>query len=105
MKPSARFKRRYVSFALSADGKPPSAQEARGIVHEHFLSFFGESGISSLAFKLVKYDPEGGSGIARCARDRVDEAIFCMACFSGAGGKPGRMEPLSTSGTIRRVGK
>ena len=36
MKPSARFRRRYVSFALSADGKPPSAQEAKGMVHEHF---------------------------------------------------------------------
>ena len=105
MKPSARFRRRYVSFALSADGKPPSAQEAKGMVHEHFLSFFGESGIASLAFKLVKYDPAGGSGIARCARDKVEETIFCMACFSGWGGKSGRMEPLSTSGTIKRVGK
>ncbi len=103
MKPSARFKRRYISFALGADGVFPSAAEAKSIVHEHFLSFFGEAGISSLAFKLVKYDVASGRGILRCARDRLEEAIFCMACLSEWNGKPCRLEPLSTSGTIRRA--
>ena len=103
MKPSERFKRRYVSFALSVDGAAPSMGEAKSIVHEHFLSFFGEQGVACLAFKLVKYDGAGGKGILRCARDKVDEAIFCMACMSEWKGKPARMEPLSTSGTIRRV--
>ena len=103
MTPTERFKRRYLSFALSLDGKPPAYSEAKELVHVHFLSFFGESGISSLAFKLVKYDAANGRGILRCERKRADEAIFCMACLSAWKGAAARLEPLSTSGTIRRL--
>ena len=103
MKPTERFKRRYVSFSLSVSGKPPSYPEAKEIVHAHFLSFFGESGVSSLAFKLVKYDAAAGKGILRCERSRTDEAIFCMACLSEWRGAPARLEPLTTSGTIKRL--
>jgi len=103
MKPTARFKKRYVSFSLLLDGKPASAGEAKSLVHEHFLSFFGESGVSSLAFKLIKYDEKSGKGIVRCERSRADETIFCMACLSEWKGKKARMESLSTSGTIKRV--
>ncbi len=103
MKPTERFKRRYVSFSLSLMGKPPAYPEAKEMVHSHFLSFFGESGISSLAFKLVKYDAQSGQGILRCERSRTDEAIFCMACLSSWKGSACRLEPLSTSGTIKRL--
>lgn len=103
MKPSERFKKRYVSFSLTIDCAPPSAGEAKSLVHEHFLSFFGESGVSSLAFKLIRYDEKSGKGIVRCERSRADETIFCMACLSEWKGKKARMEPLSTSGTIKRV--
>ena len=103
MKPTERFKRRYISFALSLSGKPPAYPEAKEIVHTHFLSFFGESGISSLAFKLVKYDAPSGRGVLRCERSRTDEAIFCMACLSSWKGASARLEPLSTSGTIKRL--
>ncbi|MFA6214607.1 MAG: Rpp14/Pop5 family protein [Candidatus Micrarchaeia archaeon] len=103
MKPTERFKRRYISFSLSLSGKPPAHPAARELVHVHFLSFFGESGISSLAFKLVKYDPASGKGVLRCERSRVEEAIFCMACLSSWKGEAARLEPLSTSGTIRRL--
>jgi len=103
MKPTERFKRRYISFSLSLAGKPPGYPEAKEMVHMHFLSFFGESGISSLAFKLVKYDAQSGNGILRCERSRTDEAILCMACLSGWKGTPARLEPLSTSGTIKRL--
>jgi len=103
MKPTERFKRRYISFSLSLSGKPPTYQEAKEMVHSHFLSFFGESGVSSLAFKLVKYDVPSGRGILRCERSRADEAIFCMACLSSWKGAVARLEPLSTSGTIKRL--
>lgn len=103
MKPSQRFKKRYVAFALSLEAAPPSPAEAKSLVHEHFLSFFGEQGISSLAFKLIKYDEKSGKGMVRCERSRVDEAIFCMSCLSEWKGKKARMEPLTTSGTIRRA--
>lgn len=103
MKPTERFKQRYISFSLSLSGKPPAYGEAKDLVHSHFLSFFGESGISSLAFKLVQYNAQDGRGIIRCERSRIDEAIFCMACLSEWKGLPARLEPLSTSGTIRRL--
>ncbi|MFA6907933.1 MAG: Rpp14/Pop5 family protein [Candidatus Micrarchaeia archaeon] len=103
MKPTERFKRRYISFSLSAAGKPPLYQDAKELVHSHFLSFFGESGVSSLAFKLVKYEAATGAGILRCERSRTDEAILCMACLSEWKGQPARLEPLSTSGTIKRL--
>jgi len=103
MKPSERFKKRYVSFVLSVEGAAPTPSETKGMVHEHFLAFFGELGISALAFKLVKYDSKTGKGVLRCAREKVDETVFCMACMKESGGKTARLEPLSTSGTIRRV--
>ncbi len=103
MKPSERFKRRYLSFSLLCEGKPPNASEAKRIVHEHYISFFGVLGIASLAFKLVKYSAVNGKGILRCARNSVDEAVFCAACLSSFEGKNCRMETLSASGTIRRV--
>ena len=103
MKPTERFKKRYVSFALNANGVAPNPSEARSIIHEHILSFFGELGASTLAFKLVKYEGKTGKGILRCERSRVDEVIFCMACLSKWKNSPARLEPLSTSGSVRRV--
>ncbi len=103
MKPSSRFKKRYVSFSLSLEGKPPARTDAKKIIHEHFISVFGELGISSLAFKLMEYDEKRGRGILRCERGRTDEAIFCMACLCEWGTKACRLEPLSTSGSMRRV--
>ena len=103
MKPSERFKKRYVSFSLSLEGRPPIRADAKKIVHEHFLAFFGELGISSLAFKLVEYDEKKGYGILRCERSRVDEAVFCMSLLCEFGGKPCRLEPLTTSGSVKRV--
>jgi len=103
MKPTERFKKRYVSFSLSANNAAPNPAEARQIIHEHFLSMFGEFGISSLAFKLVKYDGKTGKGILRCERGCVEETIFCMACLSSWNKLPARLEPLSTSGSVRRV--
>lgn len=103
MKPTERFKERYVAFALAVEGAPPAAAEAKQLVHEHYLSFFGENGVSSLAFKLVKYDEKSGQGLVRCERSRTDEAIFCMACLTEWKGRKARMESKTTSGTIRRA--
>lgn len=103
MKPSERFKKRYVSFSLSVGGAAPPAAEARRIIHEHVLSVFGELGVSGLAFKLAEYDQKSGRGVIRCARDRVDEAIFAMALLSEVQGKQCRLEPLSTSGSVKRA--
>lgn len=103
MKPTGRFKQRYVSFRLTHGGAVPPFGEAKKIVHESFLSHFGVFGVSRLAFKLMKYDEKAGGGIIRCERSLVDEAIFCMACVSQWEGRPCRMEAVSTSGTIRRI--
>ncbi|MEM2138212.1 MAG: Rpp14/Pop5 family protein [Candidatus Anstonellaceae archaeon] len=105
MKPSERFKRRYVAFSLLCEGKALSASEAKKIVHEHFLRFFGEIGIASLAFKLVKYEEKKGRGIIRCAKEKLDEAVFCCACLSEFEGKKCRMETLKASGTVKRASR
>ncbi len=101
MKPTERFKQRYVSFELLVGGAHPSAGRAKSIIHEHVLSMFGELGVSSLAFKLVKYGESEGRGVVRCERGCVQEMIFCMACLSFAEKEEARMMPLSTSGTIK----
>ncbi|VVC01438.1 Ribonuclease P protein component 2 [uncultured archaeon] len=103
MKPTERFKRRYVSFALTCDGVALPFAAAKDCVHLHFLSFFGELGIASLAFKLVKYDDKRGRGIVRCERGRVEETVLCMACMREWQGRKCRMMPLSVSGTIKRL--
>jgi RNase P/RNase MRP subunit POP5 len=101
MKPTERFKQRYVSFELRVGGAPPSSGRAKSIIHEHVLSMFGELGVSSLAFKLVKYGESDGRGVVRCERSHVREMVFCMACLSVVEKEEGRMVPLSTSGTIK----
>ncbi|MCX6769443.1 MAG: hypothetical protein NT051_02055 [Candidatus Micrarchaeota archaeon] len=103
MKPTQRFKQRYVSFSLLVKGMPLPYSEAKDCVHSHFLSFFGESGISDFAFKFVKYDDKSGRGIVRCERSKVDDAIFCMACLSEWKGDKCRLEPLATCGSIKRL--
>ncbi|MCX8198190.1 MAG: hypothetical protein N3F07_03295 [Candidatus Micrarchaeota archaeon] len=103
MKPSERFRRRYILFVLTCGGAPPAHAQGKTIIHEHFLSFFGELGVSTLAFKLVKYDEKTGRGVVRCGREKVEQAIFCMACLADWKGEAARMEPVSTSGTISRL--
>jgi RNase P/RNase MRP subunit POP5 len=88
---------------LTCNGAPLQFSEAKDCVHLHFLSAFGELGASELAFKLIKYDARTGKGIIRCARDRLDEAIFCMACLKDWKNSPARLKPLSTGGTIKRT--
>jgi RNase P/RNase MRP subunit POP5 len=104
MKPARKFKKRYVGFSLKFGGAAPKYPEAKEFVHAHFLSFFGEHGISSLAFKLVRYDEKNGDGILRVERGREDDAIFCMACAKEWKGQPARLEPFSTSGSVLRAG-
>jgi len=103
MFPSKRFKKRYVSFFLTCDAKPLKAMDAKECIHNHFLCFFGELGVSSLAFKLIRYDEKTGKGILRCERKKVDETIFCMACMGNWDKKQCRLEPVSTSGSIKRA--
>jgi ribonuclease P/MRP protein subunit POP5 len=103
MKPTERFNQRYVSFALTCGSRKLAHAEAKDLVHSHFLSFFGEQGIAPLAFKFIKYDDRTGRGIVRCERKLVDETVFCMACLSDWKGEKCRLEPLSTSGTIKRL--
>jgi RNase P/RNase MRP subunit POP5 len=103
VKPTQRFKQRYVAFSLSCNGAAPTYADAKEIVHSHFLSMFGEIGVASLAFKLVKYDQKSGEGIIRCERGKVDEVIFTIALLSEWKGAAARMEPKTTSGTIKRL--
>ena len=103
MKPSEKFKKRYISFALSVDGKPLPFGAAKECIHQYFIGFFGELGISELAFKLIKYSDRNGKGILRCSREKIEETIFCMACMHKWQGKKCRLQPLSLSGTIKRV--
>jgi len=103
VKPSQRFKKRYVSFMFTVDGKPPAYAVAKECVHTHILSFFGELGVSSLAFKFVKYHDGTGKGLIRCAKDKVDETLFSMACLSSCNKAPARLMPLSVGGTIKRT--
>lgn len=84
---------------MSIGGTAPQEEIAKKAIYQHFLSFFGELGISLIGFKLVKYS--GGRGVLRCERSKLYDVIFCMACFAEYENSPARMEPEVVSGTLK----
>ncbi len=101
MKPTMRFKQRYVSFRIIGNEKDSlEEKEVRDFIFVHLLSFFGEDGFSRLAFKLISYNPQEKEGILRCERSQTGKFIGALALSGEISGKEARIECTSTSGTM-----
>ena len=104
MKPTLRFKQRYILFGLVGRERDALDEgEIRDFIFSHFISFFGEEGFASLAFKLISYDAKKKRGVIRCERSRTMQCIGALALISSMNGKEARLESLRASGTIRAL--
>lgn len=99
MKATERFKKRYVLFRVKGNAIVLEA-EVRNCVHESALSFFGESGMSKAAFKLVHYEHAKGIGIVRVQRDLLERMVVCLSLVNFIEGKEARLECVRSSGTV-----
>lgn len=99
MKATERFKKRYVLFRVIGN-QGVLESEVRNCVHEAVLDFFGESGVSSAAFKLVHYEHAKKTGIARVQRDLLLKMVVCLSLVNSIAGKEARLECIKSSGTV-----
>jgi ribonuclease P/MRP protein subunit POP5 len=102
MKATQRIKKRYILFQVH---EKLSTEEVKKIIYQHFLRFFGEFYVADVELKLINYDQKTDRGILRCSRTKLEETIFCLACFNGTKELKKRIEPLCTGGTIKSLQK
>jgi|GEM_PF-2615159 len=99
MKATERFKKRYVHFRVIGNAIV-SESEIRNCVHENVLGFFGESGMSKAAFKLVHFEYARKMGIVRVQRDLLERMVVCLSLVNFIAGKEARLECVRSSGTV-----
>lgn len=95
LKPSQRLKKRYILFTLK--GNLTEEELSRGL-YRFSLKFFGEYGLSSRTLKLIEFS--GKEGILLVNRDSAEEVLGMLALVSELDGKPVRIIPKATSGTL-----
>jgi RNase P/RNase MRP subunit POP5 len=95
VKPTARLKKRYVKFSLKGDFTKDELSRA---LYRYSLSFFGEYGLSSRTLKLIEFN--GKEGILLTDRKGANEVLGMLALIGSLGGKPARIIPILTSGTL-----
>jgi RNase P/RNase MRP subunit POP5 len=95
VKPTARLKKRYVKFTLKGDF---TEEELSRALYKYSLRFFGEYGLSSRTIKLIEFN--GKEGIILTDRQGANEILGMLALIDSLEGKPARLIPAITSGTL-----
>ncbi|MBD3397760.1 hypothetical protein GF412_01360 [Candidatus Micrarchaeota archaeon] len=95
IKPSQRMKKRYISFILKGD---LTEKELSQGIYLFSLKFFGEYGLSSRMLRLIELNRN--KGVLLVNRASAEEVLGMLALISELNGKPARIIPLSTSGTL-----
>lgn len=89
------MKKRYISFTLK--GELGEEELSHGL-YRFSLKFFGEYGLSSRTLKLIEFNEN--KGVLLVDRESAEEVLGMLALISELNGKPARIIPLSTSGTL-----
>ena len=101
---------RYLLFTLKY-GKPTENprfgdnETLKRAITAEALRFFGEFGLSSVALKLLTFNPQTKIGMLRCSRDHIDEVRGFLALVSELDRIPARLIAIKTSGTIKSLAK
>jgi RNase P/RNase MRP subunit POP5 len=93
------LKKRYVLFRLQ--GPDTEEQSLKRAIYGEALKFFGESGLSEAALKLVSYDHEKKTGILRCERGYLKKVLGFLALVDSLNGSEARLVSITSSGTIQ----
>lgn len=97
-----RAVKRYLVFRIyRIEGEGPGFKELedglRAVLREHL----GELGMSRTSFKLVRYDPGTGFGVARLVTPYLREAVFAISRLRSCGGSTFIISTLALTGTLR----
>lgn len=92
------LKKRYVLFRLQ--GPEMEEQALKRAIYGEALKFFGESGLSEAALKLVSYDSAKKTGILRCERGYLEKVLGFLALLNSLDGSEARLVSIRSSGTI-----
>ncbi len=96
--PTLRDKKRYIAFEV-ASTQAIARQELNFEILSSTTSLFGDVGCSEIAPRLMSF--EGRYGIARCSREKTQEARAALASINNAKGVRVSILVLGISGTIK----
>jgi RNase P/RNase MRP subunit POP5 len=98
------LKKRYVSFTVKlADGSLLGEEEFKRAFYAEAVKFFGEYGLSFVSLKVHEFDAKTGKGIARCARDKIDDVRGFLAMVNSLNNKKARLLVDKTTGIVSRI--
>lgn len=98
------LKKRYIVFELRAGAAAHmDEQSLKRALYAEALKFFGESGLSRAALKLISYDAAKKTGILRCERDYLDDVLGFLALVNSLDGSAARLVALKSSGTLKSL--
>jgi len=100
VKGAPRPRRRYVPFVVEVLGGADCAPPGREAMTAALDAACGSAGLPR-ARRLTVFD--GRRGIARCAHDERDALVAALRAVLEVGGTAVRIEPLATSGTIKKA--
>ncbi len=98
--PTDRLKKRYIKFTLKGDF---SEDELSRAIYKYSLRFFGEYGLSTRTIKLIEF--KGNEGLLLVSRKAANEVLGMLALISELDGKPARIIPVLTSGTLASLNR
>ena len=112
--PSLRERRRYLRFTVIGE-REIDKRELMKEIWNSIYSLYGDVGASECKLWLIEYrsSTEGrnevgqssGSGILRCAHNKVEEVRASLACIHSVNGARVGIRVIRTSGSIKGVSR
>ena len=94
--PSSREKKRYILFEIISDEKV-FKDEIENSIYQKTLEFLGEEGFAKAGVNLVK------KNIIRVSLKYKDEIILILSLIRSVNNKKVMINPLKTSGVIKKI--
>lgn len=100
--PSLRERRRYLVFEVISDREIEKRELLREI-WDSVYTLYGDVGAFESKIWLIGYDKKKGTGtgILRCAHDKVEEVRAALACIHPVNGTRLGVRVIGISGTIK----
>ncbi len=101
--PSAeKEKRRYIKFRLLAKSDFTENQ-VKHALNQSVFDFVGEKGFSEANFRIMKYNKEEMSGVARTTLKRLDDVLTTLTLLNDVQGKKAFVLTYGISGMLNKA--
>ncbi len=99
-----RDRKRFIVFKLLA-GKGLSKEELEGLVRKSFKQLFGATALAVAGVSVAHYDPGRGVGVLRVRATHKNHAALALAAIDALTSGEVIVQPLRTTGTLRKAMK